>query len=123
MPNNLSPLSDADARQVGDLLNIFLPWQVHALGAIDLSSRREWSKKHALSLFEESVQTCPERSRRKGRSSFDARSVLLVREHGKRERMPPPAFFNIPIGETTFDRNVVLLAGPGTGKTTLLGCG
>jgi len=28
--------------------------------------------------------SCPERSRRKGRSPFDARSVLSVREHGKR---------------------------------------
>ncbi len=35
------------------------------------------------SLSEGSVQTCPERSRRKGRSRFDARSVRFVREHGK----------------------------------------
>jgi hypothetical protein len=32
-----------------------------------------------------------------GRSHFDARSVLLVREHGKMARTPLVAFFNIPI--------------------------
>ncbi|MFB3146509.1 MAG: hypothetical protein ACE1ZO_05230, partial [Nitrospirales bacterium] len=31
-----------------------------------------------------------------GRSPFDARSVLIVREHGKRARTPLAAFFNIP---------------------------
>ena len=31
-----------------------------------------------------------------GRSHFDARSVLLVREHGKMARTPLVAFFNIP---------------------------
>ncbi len=49
---------------------------------------RECSKKHALSLSEGSIQ--------QGRSHFDARSVLSVREHGKRGRMPLAAFFNIP---------------------------
>jgi len=34
---------------------------------------------------------------RQGRSPFDARSVLSVREHGKRARTPLAAFFNIPI--------------------------
>ena len=46
------------------------------------------SKKHALSLPEGSVQ--------QGRSHFDARSVLSVREHGKMARTPLAAFFNIP---------------------------
>jgi len=32
-----------------------------------------------------------------GRSDFDARSVLPVREHGKIARTPLAAFFNIPI--------------------------
>jgi len=32
-----------------------------------------------------------------GRSDFDARSVLPVREHGKIARTPLVAFFNIPI--------------------------
>jgi hypothetical protein len=36
---------------------------------------RVGSKKHALSLPEGSVQTCPEVARREGRSHFDARSV------------------------------------------------
>jgi hypothetical protein len=31
-----------------------------------------------------------------GRSHFDARSVLIVREHGKMARTPLAAFFNIP---------------------------
>ena len=31
-----------------------------------------------------------------GRSDFDARSVLLVREHDKMARTPLVAFFNIP---------------------------
>ena len=44
---------------------------------------RVGSKKHALSLPEGSVQTCPEVARRESRSHFDAQSVHLVREHGK----------------------------------------
>ena len=52
------------------------------------SSWRECSKKHALSLSEGSIQL--------GRSPFDARSVLSVREHGKMARTPLAAFFNIP---------------------------
>jgi len=32
-----------------------------------------------------------------GRSPFHARSVLIVREHGKRARTPLAAFFNIPL--------------------------
>jgi hypothetical protein len=34
---------------------------------------------------------------RQGRSDFDARSVLPVREHDKIARTPLVAFFNIPI--------------------------
>ncbi len=63
------------------LLNISILWHIPALGEIDISSRREWSKK--------SVQ--------QGRSLFDARSVLSVREHGKRARTPLATFFNIPL--------------------------
>ena len=33
-----------------------------------------------------------------GRSDFDARSVLPVREHEKIARTPLVAFFNIPLG-------------------------
>jgi hypothetical protein len=65
------------------LLNISLTGPINALGKIDNSSRREWSKK--------SVQ--------QGRSHFDAWSVLTVREHGKMARTPLAAFFNIPIHE------------------------
>ena len=46
-------------------------------------------KKHALSLSEGSAQ--------QGRSHFDARSVLTVREHDKMARTPLAAFFNIPM--------------------------
>ena len=50
---------------------------------------RVGSKKHALSLPEGSVQ--------QGRSRFYARSVRVVREHGKMARMPLAAFFNRPM--------------------------
>ncbi len=58
------------------LLNIALPWHVNARRTIDVSSGGE------------SVQ--------QGRSPFDARSVLSVREHGTMARTPLAAFFNIP---------------------------
>jgi len=65
-------------------------------------SGRECSKKHALSLSEGFVQ--------QGRSHFDERSVLIVREHGKmvtlpmrnrfgRQGTPLAAFFNISLYE------------------------
>jgi len=34
---------------------------------------------------------------------FDARSVLSVREHGKKARTPLAAFFNIPRKELAYD--------------------
>ena len=37
-----------------------------------------------------------------GRSDFDARSVLPVREHDKMARTPLVAFFNIPIMQVEF---------------------
>ncbi len=85
------------------LLNISLPWPIHAHGKAGIISWREWSKKHALSLSEGFVQSCPEQSRREGRSRFGARSVHCVREHGTRARTPLAApstrfrtcFFNI----------------------------
>ncbi len=58
----------------------FSPMAGNVLGEIDISSRGEWSKKFV----------------QQGRSLFDARSVLAVREHGKRARTPLAAFFNIP---------------------------
>ncbi len=39
---------------------------------------------------------CSKKFVQQGRSPFDARSVLSVREHGKRARTPLAAFFNIP---------------------------
>ena len=71
------------------LLNISLPWQIHAQEETAIISWRECSKKHALSLSEGSIQ--------QGRSHFDARSVHGVREHGKMVRTPLAAFFNIPM--------------------------
>jgi len=62
------------------LLNISGPGPIDVPGKFVPISGRECSKK--------SVQ--------QGRSPFDARSVLSVREHGKRARTPLAAFFNIP---------------------------
>ena len=58
------------------LLNISGPCPIDAPGKPACISGRECSKKHALSLSEGSIQ--------QGRSLFDARRVLSVREHGKR---------------------------------------
>ncbi len=63
------------------LLNISLPWQIHAQEETAIISWRECSKK--------SVQ--------QDRSHFGARSVLSVREHGTMARTPLAAFFNIPL--------------------------
>jgi len=43
-----------------------------------------------------SERECSKKFVQQGRSPFDARSVLSVREHGKRVRTPLAAFFNIP---------------------------
>ena len=71
------------------LLNISLQWRINTQYETNIISWRECSKKHALSLSEGSIQ--------QGRSPFDARSVFIVREHGKRARTPLADFFNIPI--------------------------
>jgi hypothetical protein len=68
------------------LLNISLPWQIHAQEETAIISWRECSKK----------------SDQQGRSHFDVRSVHGVREHGKMARTPLAAFFNIPILATCF---------------------
>ncbi len=44
---------------------------------------------------------CSKKSVQQGRSPFGARSVLPVREYGKRARTPLAAFFNIPIIEVS----------------------
>ncbi|MEC4672715.1 MAG: hypothetical protein VST68_00870 [Nitrospirota bacterium] len=78
------------------LLNISFTWPIHALDEIDISSRREWSKKSALS----PAQTQGRQDalfHGHGRSHFGARSVLSVREHGTMARTPLAAFFNIPL--------------------------
>ncbi len=85
------------------LVEFSLLWHVNVRSEIDVSSRGEWSKK--------SVQ--------QGRSLFDARSVLSVREHGKRatclrealrrrQGTPLAAFFNIPLWQEIQPRGVAL---------------
>jgi hypothetical protein len=49
--------------------------------------------------FESNRPECSKMSVQQGRSLFDARSVLPVREHGKKVRTPLAAFFNIPYEE------------------------
>jgi len=80
------------------LLIISGQWQLHVQDEPKLVSWRECSKKI--------VQSCPERSRRKGHSLFDAQSVHVIREHGKMatmsvrsQRTPLADFFNIPFEE------------------------
>ncbi len=43
-------------------------------------------------------RVCSKKSVQQGRSPFCARSVLALREHGKRARTPLAAFFNDPEG-------------------------
>ncbi|MEC4674189.1 MAG: hypothetical protein VST68_08365 [Nitrospirota bacterium] len=61
-------------------MNISLRWPIKAHDKTGLISWRECSKKFV----------------QQGRSHFDARSVLIVREHGKRARTLLADFFNIP---------------------------
>jgi len=63
------------------LLNISCSLAIDASERQPISVRGECSKKFV----------------QQGRSRFDARSVLPVREHGKRARTPLADFFNIPI--------------------------
>jgi len=67
------------------LLNIALQQPIKAPNEPRIVSARECSKKFV----------------QQGRSHFDERSVLTVREHGKRARTPLAAFFNIPYMEKT----------------------
>jgi len=64
------------------LLKIALARRIYAQAKINMSNRREGSKKHALSLSEGSARSCPEQSRRKGREllarSRRARIALLI---------------------------------------------
>ena len=70
------------------VLNIPLTWPIHTLDEIDINGRREWSKKHALSLSEGSVQ--------QGRSPFAVLTYWEYAPRAKRARTPLAAFFNIP---------------------------
>jgi len=72
------------------LLNISIPWHISALGDIDISSRREWSKESVQQ--GRSIACCVPQ----GATAVGARSVRPVREHDKRARTPLAAFFNIP---------------------------
>ncbi|MEC4674292.1 MAG: hypothetical protein VST68_08885, partial [Nitrospirota bacterium] len=66
------------------LLNVSLKWPIHGLGEIGISSGREWSKKSFISPAQS--QGCQDSLfHGQGRSLFDARSVLPVRERERRE--------------------------------------
>jgi len=56
-----------------------------------LQQRREWLKKFV----------------QQGRSLFDLRSVLSVRENGKMGKAPLAAFFNIPLNTVEEKENMV----------------
>ena len=77
------------ARELGNdsllrgLLNIALQEPIQAPYEPCIAKERECSKKFV----------------QQGRSYFGARSVLMVREHGKIARTPLAAFFNIPLSE------------------------
>ncbi len=45
------------------------------------------------------------KSVQQGHSHFDARSVLVIREHGKMARTPLAAFFNRPVMDIDVHRN------------------
>ncbi|HBP87425.1 MAG TPA: hypothetical protein DD706_06990 [Nitrospiraceae bacterium] len=62
------------------LVNISCPGLIKREGKMPSISEKEGSKKFV----------------QQGRSHFDARSVLSVREHGKMARTPLTAFFNLP---------------------------
>ena len=64
-------------------MHISFQGHLHAQSGINMSGRPECSKKPV----------------QQGRSLFGARSVLPVREHGKKARTPLADFFNIPYEE------------------------
>ena len=51
---------------------------------------------HQEALSDQQRRVCSKQSVQQGRSSFCARSVLVLREHGKRARTPLVDFFNRP---------------------------
>ncbi|MEC4672721.1 MAG: hypothetical protein VST68_00900 [Nitrospirota bacterium] len=77
-------------------MNISLTSPQNALGEIDISSRREWSKKSAISPAQSRGRQ-DALFRGQGHNPFDEQRVLPVREHRKRARTPLAAFFNIPL--------------------------
>ncbi|GEM_PF-4929160 len=62
-----------------------------------LNNARRMANKTSQETDTSNARECSKKSVQQGRSTFDARSVLLVREHGKRARTPLAAFFNIPL--------------------------
>jgi len=77
-------------------LNIYFLWPFNPLAEVAISIRREWSKKIVQQGRESLVRS------QRAYPLFDARSVLLVRDHGKTARTPLTAFFIIPIIKQTF---------------------
>ncbi len=93
-------------RRKRGLLNISLQQPIQAPGEPRIVNGRECSKKVPCLTHPTQVrQDAP--FHRQGRSHFDARSVLIVREHGKMARTPLAAFFNIP--KRVIDLPTVLL--------------
>jgi len=66
-------------------------------GLLNISRQRQIPGRNNSAII--SWRECSKKSVQQGRSRFDARSVLSVREHGKMARTPLAAFFNIPIFE------------------------
>ncbi len=65
------------------------------MGPLDISRRGPRHPRKETTII--NGRECSKKSVQQGRSLFDARSVLSVREHGKMARTPLAAFFNIPL--------------------------
>ncbi|MEC4672890.1 MAG: hypothetical protein VST68_01750 [Nitrospirota bacterium] len=76
-------------------MNISLACPIQALDEIDISKRREWSKKFVISPAQSQGRQ-DALLHGQGRSHFDARSVLTGPEHGNMARTTLAGFFTIP---------------------------
>ena len=66
-----------------------------------LNNSRHMAKTSHISNQDHNERECSKKFVQQGRSPFDARSVLSVREPGKMARTPVAAFFNIPMKNQT----------------------
>jgi len=81
-------------KQVGEILNSESK-KMAIMGLLNISLRRQMHSQEETAII--SWRECSKKFVQQGRSPLGARSVLSVREHGKRARTPLAAFFNIPI--------------------------